>query len=151
MTIFHRSHLCVNLIFLRRKLWLHVPYSAATTFLLCYSRFLLIRIFFITDSKGCSKQCMGFIWWKEKTATVKRRLGENIHEQAPSSHCQQIWSNWWLVSQLGSLPELEWKAWSEGLLKPPNQNPGPRFVYINYCTDQLASIWKLQKNLTCEA
>lgn len=70
-----------------------------------------------TDSRGCSKQCLGFFWWKEKAATLKRRLCQNIYEPTPTSDCQQAWPNRWLVSKLDSLPKLERKARSKGPLK----------------------------------
>jgi hypothetical protein len=60
---------------------------------------------------------MGFFWWEEEAAALKRGFSPDIYEPAPTSNSQQIWSNRRLVSQLGPLPKLEREARSEGPLK----------------------------------
>lgn len=83
---------------------------------------------------------MGFFWWEEKAATLKRRFCTNIYEPAPTSNSQQVWPDRWLVSQLDSLSKLEWEARSEGPLKPLKLErnllslPSKIEVHENYCT-----------------
>jgi len=40
----------------------------------------------LTDSRGCKKQWLGFIWRKEKAATLERRFSTNIYESASTSN-----------------------------------------------------------------
>lgn len=47
----------------------------------------LHRFLLITDSGRCKKQRLGFVWWEEKAATLKRRLCPNMYESASPSNC----------------------------------------------------------------
>jgi hypothetical protein len=60
----------------------------------------------------CKEQCMGFIWWKEATTIVQRRVSPYLHEWTPNAHCQQAWPNRWLVWQLIPLLWMESAHWT---------------------------------------